>query len=231
MPLYNPTIPASLVDAKGDLLVGTADNTVARKAVGASGAAILADDTQSDGLAWITSLGGIKPRTGDYVRPFHGSNSSASVATGTQEFIPIFISAKTTFDRIGVFLQTAAGTTGTVRLGIYSDSSGVPGTLVLDAGTAGTTTGAGASKEITISQQLTPGMYWLSAQSESTGTNPAFATIAGSQTGTVWPFGLVGSIGSPLGNGFFWSHTGAFASNPGPLTLGTATITVYMRAA
>lgn len=43
----------SLVDAKGDVLVGTADNTVARKAVGSNGQALIADSAQSDGLKWV----------------------------------------------------------------------------------------------------------------------------------------------------------------------------------
>lgn len=45
-------VPKSLIDAKGDLLVGTADNTVARKAVGSNGKVLVADSTQSDGLRW-----------------------------------------------------------------------------------------------------------------------------------------------------------------------------------
>lgn len=49
-------VPKSLVDAKGDLLVGTADNTVARKAVGTNGQALLADSGASDGLSWVTQF-------------------------------------------------------------------------------------------------------------------------------------------------------------------------------
>lgn len=45
-------IPKSLIDAKGDLIAGTADNTAARKAVGTNGQVLEADSTQSDGLAW-----------------------------------------------------------------------------------------------------------------------------------------------------------------------------------
>lgn len=46
-------IPIATVDAKGDIIVGTADNTVARKAVGSDGSAIIADSGQSDGLIWV----------------------------------------------------------------------------------------------------------------------------------------------------------------------------------
>ncbi len=45
-------IPKSLVDAKGDILVATADNTVTRLAVGANGKALLADSAQTEGIKW-----------------------------------------------------------------------------------------------------------------------------------------------------------------------------------
>ena len=52
-------IPATLVDAKGDLIVGTADNTVARRAVGADGTILTADSTQADGVKWAAPGGGM----------------------------------------------------------------------------------------------------------------------------------------------------------------------------
>jgi hypothetical protein len=45
-------IPASIVDAKGDLIVGTAADTVQRRAVGADGSYLIADSTQTTGLNW-----------------------------------------------------------------------------------------------------------------------------------------------------------------------------------
>jgi hypothetical protein len=50
-------IPKSLVDAKGDLLVGTADNTVARKAAGADGSVLAPKAANADGLEWTNSIG------------------------------------------------------------------------------------------------------------------------------------------------------------------------------
>lgn len=48
-------VPRSLVDAKGDLLVGTADNTVARLGIGAAGhgSQLGIDATTTSGLAWV----------------------------------------------------------------------------------------------------------------------------------------------------------------------------------
>jgi hypothetical protein len=45
-------IPASTVDAKGDLIVATADNTVTRLPVGANGYGLVADSAQSAGVKW-----------------------------------------------------------------------------------------------------------------------------------------------------------------------------------
>lgn len=45
-------IPASTVDAKGDLIAATANDTVSRLAVGTNGQALLADSAQTTGLVW-----------------------------------------------------------------------------------------------------------------------------------------------------------------------------------
>jgi hypothetical protein len=47
-------IPQSIVDAKGDLIVGTAADTVGRLAVGTNGQYLKADSTAGTGLAWGT---------------------------------------------------------------------------------------------------------------------------------------------------------------------------------
>jgi hypothetical protein len=45
-------IPQSIVDAKGDLIVGTAADTVGRLAVGTDGFYLSADSSAGTGLAW-----------------------------------------------------------------------------------------------------------------------------------------------------------------------------------
>ena len=45
-------IPNTLVDAKGDILTATADDTPARLAKGADGTVLVSDSTTSTGLAW-----------------------------------------------------------------------------------------------------------------------------------------------------------------------------------
>lgn len=51
-------VPKALVDAKGDLIVATAADTVARRAVGTDGQVLTADAAEADGVKWATPSGG-----------------------------------------------------------------------------------------------------------------------------------------------------------------------------
>ena len=51
-------IPKSLVDAKGDLLIGTADNTVGRLPAGSPGQTLTPDPTEATGLRWAATAAG-----------------------------------------------------------------------------------------------------------------------------------------------------------------------------
>ena len=48
------TLPVTIIDAKGDLIAGTAADTAARLAVGTNGTVLLADSTQTTGVRWAT---------------------------------------------------------------------------------------------------------------------------------------------------------------------------------
>ena len=50
--LETDAVSKTLVDAKGDLFVGTADDTVARLAVGTNGYGLVADSAETSGLKW-----------------------------------------------------------------------------------------------------------------------------------------------------------------------------------
>lgn len=50
-----PGTSLTVIDAKGDLLVGTADNTAGRVAIGANGTRLAADSSQTAGLIWTSA--------------------------------------------------------------------------------------------------------------------------------------------------------------------------------
>jgi hypothetical protein len=101
-------------------------------------------------------------------------------------FVPFFLSSSITLDRIGAECTGAIAST-VYRLGIYnSNSDGYPSSLILDAGTIDTsTTGA---KEITISQALTPGLYYFASVNQGAAGNPTMRCYS-STSGNNAPLG------------------------------------------
>lgn len=51
--LPSDALSANTIDAKGDLLVGTADNTAGRLAVGSNGKILMADSGAATGVSWV----------------------------------------------------------------------------------------------------------------------------------------------------------------------------------
>lgn len=92
---------------------------------------------------------------------------SGAIADGVLYFLRFPVNRACTLDRIGLEITVAAASS-VVRLGIYGDTNGAPGTLILDAGTIDST-GTGF-KEITISQAITPGVIWLCAVPQGAST-------------------------------------------------------------
>jgi hypothetical protein len=110
--------------------------------------------------------------------------AATTLSVNTTYYAPIFIPTTTTYDRIGVRTGTSFSGTASVRLGIYNDSAGKPGTVLLDAGTIAPTAST-TSYEITISQTLNAGFYWI-----------AFNTITAAATNTYQ--GVTSSAGSAV---------------------------------
>jgi hypothetical protein len=52
-------VDQTLVDAKGDILVGTGDNVITRLGVGSNNALLVADSSQTSGVKWAATLSGL----------------------------------------------------------------------------------------------------------------------------------------------------------------------------
>jgi hypothetical protein len=180
-------IPKSLVDAKGDLIVATAADTVARLPVGATtGHVLTVDPAEAAGVKWAAAAGGgaadgshrwwTSYAAGAYASPSVVAGNFATVAatTGYIYWCPFFCVATTTFDRMRIYTNQVAS--GLVRLGIYdaTGTGGRAGARILDAGTIATD-GAAGDKDLTISQSLTGSTwYWLALTVNRTITVSAF---------------------------------------------------------
>lgn len=84
--------------------------------------------------------------------------------------------AGATVDRIGVTTTASGGTGAVARLGIRADNNGLPGALILDAGTIAVDDAPG-DKVITISQKLTGPRVWLTCTTQ-VGTAATYRSIA-----------------------------------------------------
>lgn len=106
-------------------------------------------------------------RTEEYVS-FHpdGGVVGSAVVANVLFAAPLFVPRTMTFDRIAIHVSTLSAS-GNARLGIYNNGDNLyPGTLLLDAGVVSVaSTGV---KAITISEQLTKGVYWLVVVTDGT---------------------------------------------------------------
>ena len=173
----------------------------------------------------------VAARSGLYYRTPNPQYAINTVTHQRAYYTPIFISTLTTFDRIAINTASTFSGISTVRIGIYADSSGIPSTLILDAGTVAPTA-ASTSYAITINQTLATGFYWLAFCQQNTA--PTVGTYIGNANSQSLGNLLLGSQGSvATGNivaGYFQSSvTGAFA-NAESITLTTNSPYVFIRA-
>jgi len=162
------------------------------------------------------SLPWLPHRTGRYYWTQIGVGATGATGdpnVNTLYAFPIFIPDLATYTRIAIHTTTAG--TGSARLGIYNDNTGVPGSLVLDAGTVARS-GTGA-KEITISQSLARGWYWTAyVADQQDGIHRGFA-----QAGCLSWLGAADTTGQTT-NYTNWQVAFTYATLPDPFQAGGA---------
>jgi hypothetical protein len=102
--LTTPSI--SNIDAKGDLLAGTADNTIGRLAVGTNGTVLMADSAETTGLKWAAAP------TGKILQVVQGTLATAATTTSTSltdTGLSVSITPSSASSKILVFVSVAAG--------------------------------------------------------------------------------------------------------------------------
>ena len=146
------TLPVTIIDAKGDLIAGTAADTAARLAVGTNGHVLTADSTMSTGLKWAAAAGGgASLSTAKYhqnvkwgaASPAAAAVTLATAPTSGRKLLGVVIhdSATTTTTAITqtnvtwTLLRRYAGTARTIEfwIGAVAASAGTTATLTNSA--------------------------------------------------------------------------------------------------
>jgi hypothetical protein len=191
--VFGPVSPVAV--ASLFTLVSSASTVRVRGYAAQSSAAstVSVGDWDSDAVAASYVQGFAPPlsgRSGEY----WGSpvvKSTTALLTGTMYVFSVYVPFAVTLDRIGAEVTVlAAGST--LTLGIYNDDGGgLPGTLLLDAGTIDG--GTVAAQEKTINQVLQAGrLYHFAALCQ--GGTPTVRTLNGAWTG--FNSSLANAVGS-----------------------------------
>jgi len=154
----------------------------------------------------------------NYIKSGNTTFQSTTANEDTTYYTPIIVSTITA-DRILCTTASTYAGTSTVRLGIYNNNAtlNIPATLLLDAGTV-TPSASSTSYEITISQALPAGLYWLAFNMQAVATNDVFSGNNGNAA-SYSPIGMANSASAALllGTAFVNAYrqsgvTGAFAN-------------------
>ena len=113
-------LSTTVIDAKGDLLVGTANDTVARRAVGTNGQLLIADSGQSTGLRW-----GNDPLFGKYSESVISVSAYSGTTVGNLANV--------------YYIELGSSQTLTLAAGVTTTSTAYSLSLIIKNTTAGVT--------------------------------------------------------------------------------------------
>lgn len=134
-------IPKTLIDAKGDLIAGSASDTAARLAVGTNGQVLTADSTTATGLKWAAAS------SGSYTKIASGTFNATTFSLANSTFTSSYN------DYIVMYVITGMSTSATIQGRLRASGSDDSNTNY-NYGAAGYTSGLTASNYGGASQTL-----------------------------------------------------------------------------
>jgi hypothetical protein len=203
--------------------VDNAGNLVVAGTVTAGGVVLGAGGGTSDALARRQVAPGVYA-TGNYYF-CNSMNNPGTLTPGNNECRVSLWIVTDTITIASLFAEyTAAGQSGAVfRFGIWNDASGLPGALVVDAGTVAMDATPG-SVEKSVSQTLSPGAYWIGGAMQSAATTRPTLRATNSNALSITRLGT--SLPGAGASGGVWyqnSVSGSFGTFTGtPLLTNTA---------
>jgi hypothetical protein len=190
-------IPATIVDAKGDLIVGSADNTAARLPVGGTNGHVLTvDSAETLGVKWAAAAGGVSgvdSTTAD-VFSVSGSNLVADDG-GTVDSADPFVKWDDTNGKL-VYANPLSRPTGAFYVGLAPTTTalGTNAINIQPSRTAATQVASGGDGAVAIGQNTTAGNQGGVAIGQGANAGVAATVIGRSASAT-------GTDATAVGNG------------------------------
>lgn len=216
-------IAETLIDAAGDLIVGSAADTAARLAKGTA-LQVLRVNSAGTALEYATAASSAvaegRPAisgTGQIMMPGIEGTGLATNTLGSNEVLygPWYVASSITIDQLLVEVTSAGAAGKLIRLGLYNaDANWQPTTRLADGSVAAD--GALGMRSLSVSLTLPAGRYLTAVNTDGT---PAIRGVRGGQR----YMGFVTTVGS---SGFVaaWKAAQAYGAFPDPgLAAATAT--------
>jgi hypothetical protein len=153
------------------------------------------------------------------------SSTSNGLGNGTVRVTPWVVTANTTITKLFAEFTVAGDANSVYRIGIWNHdpATGKPGALLLDAGSistgsgnAGTTATGGTPGcyELTVSQALTPGLYWVGGAVQGVATTqPTMRSVVNTTIPMNHPLGTsLPGVNPTIFGWLLTAQTGAFGS-------------------
>ena len=166
-------IQASIIDAKGDLIVGSAADTAARLGVGTDGYILTASSTATNGLTWSAAPAGyLAPTIGTTVITSGTTVSTITAVTLDNATLSGTLTAGATSGTNGYLLtSTGTGVQWAAAPVSLPSQTGNDGKLLTTNGTTASWAGAAPVAQTTEPTTLIDGLIWLDTDGTVVGQN------------------------------------------------------------
>lgn len=198
---------ATLIDAKGDLIVGTAADTVARLAPGMDGHVLTADSAQATGVKWAAAGGGELPypRTPSGKWRLPDSSFTTSSPPPDAGYSPLTLYRNQQWNALGTTITTAAGT---MEVALYADDgTGYPGARLAQFAAATLATGNNLFA-FEPPLYLPAGLYWTYVSLSDTAARLPVSIHTFGAGGVFWHGVPLGSSGTTYQGGYYPGSAG-----------------------
>jgi hypothetical protein len=189
----NGRVPATIVDAKGDIIAASASDTVARLAVGSNDTVLTADSSTATGLKWAA------PATPATTKSFSLLNSGGTSLSGQSS---VTISGISNMDDIYIFVNGCQSSTTGNMLGlrINADSTNKYGFAGMRSFYENTNSNSGIAGLINQAPNSISYIDIIGGNYETYTTQSASARISGGATSGVKMVQVIGGTNGYRGN-------------------------------